>query len=224
MSRRGNISKSRCQGESLPQLSERIDCPVEATALIDCCNRLTIGDSRLLYDGTKKLSGGRPTHYYWLTLEADTMPLRLCEFDRFADKISSIDARWVGRKPNYLAMGWSHGDCYVVFLELRAALVNQGQADDKFEQLEQGMQMLCKQEDEEANQIHGSLSELLDEVCEGITSHNVVGIAVPVSHSKSRAEQTRQIQVGEKEIILVSISHRQDCSWTWSGLLRAIGL
>ncbi len=224
MPRRNNIPESRCQGESLPQQPERIDCPVEATALMDCCSRVAIEKSRLLYEGTKKLPGGEPTHYYWLTLEADTMPLRICEFDRFADKISLVDARWEGRKSDYLVMGWFDGDCCLVFLELRDTLVNRDQVDDKFEQLEQGMQMLCKQENEEEDQIHGCLQELLDAVCEGIINHKIIGIAVPVNHSKSRAEQTRQISVGGKEIMLVSISHRQNCSWTWSGLLRAIGL
>lgn len=223
MPRRRPKRGSGCQGASLPDDLSTVNCVAAPTSLLDCCERIAVTESKAIYEKQTE-----PDRYYWLNIEADLVPLRCCALDSYMKFAVREDKRWESRKPDYLLIGWTKdGECYVVFLELRQSLINLDQLEDKREQVKQGMQLLCKNVSEVGKQFHqNDAPRVVAGVCDGVSEHKIVGVVMPIVHSKSRAIQTLPIEIAGRETVMVPLPHTllSDCTLTWSNLLRAIGL
>jgi len=87
-----------------------------------------IEDEILLWESVKSKKG---SYYYWTFLNADETPLAVCALEKYVDHKSLQ-----GRKADYLAIGWYHGECYIVIIELRKTLLKEDQSENKVESAE----------------------------------------------------------------------------------------
>lgn len=201
-----------CFGSKLPN-SQSIDCPESINHFGDCCRQIGIEDEILLHERVKSPKGD---FFYWVSLKADETPLVVCALEKYAERVN-----WQGRRADYLGVGWYSGDCYIVAIELRHALVTEERFEDKLNQLEQSIEWI-------ASELLPDLtnSNVFTDACDNPEHYRIVGAMIPVAYSKKRAEQTRWVRVGEYETVIVAIpnSSLKECRISWDELLRAIGV
>jgi hypothetical protein len=155
------------------------------------------------------------TYYYSVTLEADESPLVICALERYLTDLKSND---VGRRCDYVCVGWYNGECYLVFIELRKELDCERHWENKFEQLRQTLVLLCKSLDF-GKQFHRTIPPVFNRACDSISVHKTLGLIIPVQHSRARAEQSGSVSIdGNGEVPIVAIPSRilkeQRISWT----------
>lgn len=202
-----------CSGSVLPA-GQIVGCSDPVHHFADCCTAVPIFDEVLL---DERLASDKGEYYYWLWLNADETPLVVCALEQYADQ----DADWLGRRADYLAVGWYDGDCYLVVIELRRTLVKEQNAQNKLDQVEHSIKQVISQLLPQL-----TTSTLFSEACHEPEEYKIVGVVIPVEHSKKRAQQTRLITVGAYKAAIVSIPHSRikECRIGWSELLTAIGL
>lgn len=227
MPRRRRYTETLCMGQVLPDEHALVMCSDSPTGLLDCCVRIDPGESATLCE---KVEARRGDYYYWVCIEADEVPLRFCALDMYATHAAKSDDRWRSRRPDYLAIGWHQGECYVLFVELRERLLDAEQlTEDKFLQVEGGMRLLCKQSPDLGMEYHRQQAPLMvADVCDGVIEHKTVGVVIPAAFSRSRADQSPPLglEIGGKRVPIVALPHYRlhNCQITWSELLEVIGL
>ena len=151
---------------------------------------MQIEDEILLWESVKSKKG---SYYYWTFLNADETPLAVCALEKYVDHKSLQ-----GRKADYLAIGWYHGECYIVIIELRKTLLKEDQSENKVEQLRQSIELLVSD---------GLLSEIescdfFSYGCDQPKYYHIAGVVIPSTHSKKRAQTRQKIIVNGKKYSL----------------------
>lgn len=204
---------SNCSGNQLPRQIQSIQCSDPVTHFDNCCKPVEITAEILLYEHILSDREG----YYWISLIADDTPIVVCALEQYANQ----QKHWPGRRADYLALGWYNGDCYLVLIELRNALVTVERFEDKLDQVEQSINLVVS---EVLPQF--AVSDLFKSACNPSNVHKIVGVIIPVMYSKKRAEQTRYVNVGDYQAVIVALPNSCiiDCKIGWYDLLRATGL
>ncbi|MBN1812365.1 MAG: hypothetical protein JXA14_11050, partial [Anaerolineae bacterium] len=205
--------RRRMETESvgLPEFDE-VTCPGNAARLEDCCVLVQIGEGRSLWEWAGD------TRSYWISIVADETPVVLCALDKYATAM-----KWNERRSDGVAIGWCRGNCYVVFIELRLALTREEQFEDKADQVESAMQLLCQVSDK-GREHHEKREKIFEQACDDMSKHRIAGVVIPVDHSKSRARQARETEIGGKKAVILAISSPRDRLLRWSDLCRAMGV
>jgi hypothetical protein len=208
-----SMPSNSCSGSNLPDDVQMVNCVEPIQYLSDCCARVDIEDEILLYDHIRSERGD---YYYWISLSSDETPLTVCALEKYAEQTA-----WTGRRADYLGMGWYSGDCYVVVTELRHALVTEERFEDKLDQLEQSIAWIVSNLLADFTKF-----DTFTYACDNPEYFKIVGAMIPVSYSKKRAEQTRQVRIGEHETVILAIPNSilKECRISWGELLRAIGV
>ncbi len=197
-----------CWGDSLPA-AQFAECSEQVSLLEDCCEILQTEDEMLLWESQKG------AYYYWLFLDADETPLAICALEKYVDHKSMR-----GRKADYLAIGWYHGECYIVIIELRKTLLKEEHSVNKIEQVKQSIEILLS--DGLLAEIENS--DFFSYACERPEYYHIVGVVIPSTRSKKRAQTRQKIIVNGKEYLVVAIPNSliRQCRINWSELMRAI--
>lgn len=203
-----------CTGSDLPDIPS-IDCPPNVTRLDDCCKLVAIEDEILLYEK----QSDRP--YYWIVLQADEMPLSVCNLEAYANSVAKND-EWMGRRCDYMAMGWAGGECCLLAIELRDRLTSETQVANKFEQIEQSIEQIMARID---TQIIGS--PLFEQACASPDDYKVAGIVIAPAgiRKKSRSERIHIIRTDtySAAVAVMPPDRIHDCRLQWSDLMEMVG-
>lgn len=202
-----------CSGPQLPDIPA-VRCRQDAQKLADCCHFVGIDDEILLHEEQQ----GRP--YYWVVLHADDTPLCACHLEQYANLAESA-GDWVGRRADYMALGWYGGDCYLLVIELRDILVNERQGEDKLDQLENSIAQILVHLNEQVTNV-----AVFNQACDQPERYKVAGIVVAPAGIRgiSRSNYTRRIENATYSAIITMMpSNRvRDCRITWSELMLTI--
>lgn len=197
-----------CWGNSFPE-GQFAECSEQVSLLEHCCKILQIEDEILLWESQKD------AYYYWIFLNADETPLAICALEKYVDRKSMR-----GRKADYLAIGWHGGKCYIVIIELRKTLVKEDQSKNKIKQVKQSVELLFSEG--LLTQIENS--DFFSYACDQPECYHIVGVVIPSTLSKKRAQTRQKIVVNGKECLVVAIPNSliRQCRINWSELMRAI--
>jgi hypothetical protein len=206
-----------CSGKDLPKKKRTVNCQESVTQLDDCCEVVNMDDEVMLYEHVRAKD-----YYYWFFLKADdNMPMVVCALEQYADKKV---AYWLGRKADYLAIGWYQGYCCIVLIELRHVLLSEEQETDKLKQLEESLETLV-------NKVLPTFkrSAIFQEACyppPPPQECRIVGVVVPPDRSKLRLNRKKSKQIGEYQCFMTSLPSDRltECRISWSELLDAIGV
>ncbi len=160
--------------------------------------------------------------YYRVNLTTNELPIVLCSFEKYIDT-----ANLPGRKTDYLAVGRYRNNTYVIFIELRKNLLNDQQWENKKDQVEQAMQLLCKTETPSGVYQHANIAKIFTDAAGDMLNHKVIGVVIPAQRAKRRIEQARDdVNMGGKTNIILPIFPTRGLQPTlsWNELLEAIGL
>ena len=203
-----------CTGNQLPDIPT-VNCTDATGQLENCCLLMQIDDQVLMYDQPDQA-------YYWVLLQADEIPLVICNLEKYADQAEKV-GNWTGRRSDYLVMGMNtdDGDCYLVIVELRHIITNEDQVNDKLEQLQNSIKQVMSR-----LEIHLANSPLFEQACPKPEHYKVVGIVIAPAGIKafSRLKRTRTI-IGDtyQGIITMMPSERiKECKITWTELLKEV--
>ncbi len=160
-------------------------------------------------------------YYYSITLEADETPLVVCALDRYLTDNFAGEAN-VGRRCDYVCVGWYNGECFVVFIELRKEMDVPEHWEDKLDQVTQTIVLLCNGNQTFGQQLHSNIPVEFHQAFEPMPVHKTLGLIIPAERSKARAEQSDTISISDTEdISILVIPNRvlRDRQIAWSALL-----
>ncbi len=196
--------------EPMPCLCAQF-APTEPT-LPDYCELIQPGDERALCE----TQGDR----YRLIFQADNTPITLCCFEKYIDARGSRQ-----RKTDFLAVGRHNNETYVIFIELRKSLVRDRHWQDKAAQIEEAVSSLCKGTSDIGTQHHAEVADAFS-AHGNMQNHKIVGVVIPVDHSRRRLEQHQPLEVGGKRGIILAISPSRGDPPTLNGsdMLKKLGI
>ncbi len=206
-----------CSGEVLPD-KRQVNCDHSVHQLGDCCEVVMIDEEIMLFEKISKT--GRRNYYYWFFLRADeTAPLVVCALEQYA---KSQGNRWLGRRADYLAIGWYNSECYIVLIELRHVLLSKKQQDDKLEQLEQSINTVVSTILPDFRN-----SDILAQACYPLpppAQCRIIGIVVPPERSKSSLNRKKVIEIAQYKGVITTLpsTRLNQCRISWSELLGTI--
>lgn len=203
-----------CSGIDLPDIPS-VHCASQPKQFDECCTLTVIGEEVLLNQVDSRSKYRR--YHYWTILKADETPIAVCALEEFVE----TQPDWQGRRADYLAVGWHKGDCYLVIIELRRAMLSEDHFVNKLEQVQDSIRGVISYLLPTL-----SVSKLISHACHEPGAYKIVGVIVPSERSRKRALQSETLQINGYQAVVVSIphSHIRDCRITWSELMRAIGL
>ncbi len=203
-----------CWGTDLPDNIQSVECSDIPEHLNDCCGQAAIEDEILLWERVESGKGG---YYYWTIIEAgDETPVAVCDLEQYAES-----RNLQGRKSDYLAAGWYHGDCFILAIELRETLLNEEQINDKIEQVKQSLELVISELLPEIK-----TSDVLANTCSQPENYKIAGVVIPSTRSKKRAEQTRIVDIHNQKVVIAALpsSRIKACRIRWPELLVSIGV
>ncbi len=204
---------SPCSGPDLPDLPT-VQCRSQIHALSDCCRFVEIDTELLLYEAQP----GKP--YYWVILHADDTPLTVCHLEAYANHAEHA-GMWIGRRADYLTMGWYQGDCYVAIMELRDIVVNERQGEDKLDQVEASIAQIM-----EHFQAQIANEPAFRRSCEQPDAYKIVGFVIAPAGIRRIAREKQMRRIVQEDysaiIMMVPPDRIRDCQIGWSGLMGAI--
>lgn len=159
-------------------------------------------------------------YYYSITLQADETPLVVCALDQYITDNLNQEA---GRRCDYLCMGWYNGECFIAFVELRKEMDVEEHFSNKFDQVKQTIELLCRENVIFGNSLHQNVPRILNRACDPIEPHRIIGMIIPAIHSTSKAEQSRIAPIeGNGNVPIVVIPNRilREGETTWSKLME----
>lgn len=202
-----------CNGPQLPNVPSA-RCRKDIRKLVDCCTFVEIDNEILLYEEQSGKS------FYWVVLHADETPLSVCHLEAYANYAGSVGS-WVGRRADYMALGWYGGECYLLVIELRDILVNERQGKDKLDQIENSIAQIMAQVNEQIMDVTA-----FNRVCDQPERYKIVGIVVAPAGIRgiSRTNYTRSVEKPEYSAIItmMPLDRARDCRITWSELMMTI--
>jgi hypothetical protein len=215
-----NKTGLNCTGSYLPRIAT-----IEISGsdqLDDFCSSISTGDEILLYEklSPKKTRKNLTETYYWMILEADEYPISVCELEKYAN---SLTGKWIGRRADYLVIGSYSGNCFLLVIELRHALVKENREDEKFEQLKESIEILI--------QNHLPIiqcSQALASVYEDPDDYKIIGAIIAPGNTRSfaRGELNKNIEIADHKVAIRTLPKDAltNCKITWTELLRKLGV
>lgn len=189
--------------------------PIPRSAEIqDYCTYVEVGQSISLCE----YKDGN--YFYSVTLQADASSLVVCALDHFITDNFDQEA---GRRCDYLCMGWHNGECFIVFVELRKEMDVERQFQNKVDQVRQTIDLLCRESAIFGHILHRNQPVIFNHACDPIENHKIIGLIIPVIHSASRAEQSKDVKiVGNGVVPIVAIPNKilKEGQTTWTSLLQ----
>ncbi|NEP42637.1 MAG: hypothetical protein F6K35_26800 [Okeania sp. SIO2H7] len=207
----------KCTGDNLPQDIPIIKVEETPNCFDDFCQIVNSGDEVLLHQAIEKNRG----YYYWFILEADDLPLAVCELEKYADYAAEKE-QWLGRRADYLIIGYYEGDCYLIVVELRHVLVKEKQEDDKFKQLLESIEQILKCLPIISN------SQTLEKVYSSPDDYKIIGAIVAPGNTRSfnRRELNPIRSVNSHKVLIRTLPKDalSNCKITWTDFIQRMGL
>lgn len=206
-----------CTGDSLPKNISIIKIKETPSCLDDFCQIVNSGDEVLLHQAIEK----NRDYYYWFILEADDFPLGVCELEKSADYAAEKE-KWLGRRADYLIIGYYEGDCYLIVVELRHVLVKKTQEDDKFKQLLESIEQILKSLPIISN------SQTLKNVYSNPDDYKIIGaiVAPGTTRNFNRGELNPIRSVNSHKVLIRTLPKNalSDCKITWTDFMTRMGV
>jgi len=199
-----------CSGKELPDIPS-VECADTVIDIEDCSRLVEIEDEVLLHESVEH------GYHYWTIIQAgDETPFAVCHLEKYADS-----KNMEGRKSDYLLCGWQKGECIIVVCELRQTLLNERQIKDKIDQVVQTLNLIDNQLITEIQ-----ASDIFSQSCTQPDEYKLLGIVIPSSRSKKRAEQTGIVTINGRKVAIVALpgSKIKNCRISWTEMMAAAGL
>lgn len=205
-------SNKPCKGSELPNLPT-VQC--KRCNQLDCyCQKVMVGDVVLLHDWIHN-----DQEYYWVILEADSLPVFVCEFEAYVDKIDD----WNSRRSDYLLIGTHSDHCVIIFVELRQNLIKQTHSQDKLDQLEATIRTFLSH-----TQTRVAVNEILStyECTEETTK--LVGIVLAPRGTRQEALRNRHRKLEMDglpvHMVIVPNNDLSQCGISWTKIMSRVGI